>query len=97
MILSSEHLQQLFTSNHILSIVTAVLSIPASPSIPPHNARKIYQLAMNVISIIVLPAELAATTKIRLTYSIQRALEGKLGREGKKGSISDGLKVRYYL
>jgi hypothetical protein len=35
------------------------------------------------------------TTKDRIAYALRRAVEGELGKEGKKESVSDGLKVSH--
>lgn len=41
-----------------------------------------------------LPAEVLAPAKDRIAYALRRGVEGELGKEGKKGSVNDGLKVR---
>lgn len=44
-----------------------------------------------------LPAEILEPAASRIAEAIQRAIGGELGKEGKKGSMSDGLKVRMQL
>ncbi|CDO77824.1 hypothetical protein BN946_scf184689.g2 [Trametes cinnabarina] len=44
-----------------------------------------------------LPAEVLEPAKDRIAYALRRGIEGELGKEGKKGSISDGLKAVHDL
>ena len=40
-----------------------------------------------------LPAEVLLPVADRIASAIERGIDGTLGKEGKKGSASDGLKV----
>ena len=37
--------------------------------------------------------EVLEPAKDRIAYALRRGIEGELGKEGKKGSASDGLRV----
>jgi hypothetical protein len=76
------------------SILTAVLTIPLATHIPTPNARKTCALAIWLIQSQRLPEEVLIATKDRVAYALRRAIEGELGKEGKKGSANDGLKVK---
>jgi len=40
-----------------------------------------------------LPLDIVRRADNRIAMVLQRAIEGEMGKEGKKGAISDGLKV----
>lgn len=40
-----------------------------------------------------LPTEVLMFGRDRIAYALSRAIEGELGKEGKKGSVADGLRV----
>lgn len=44
-----------------------------------------------------LPSTVLAPAADRIAYALRRGIDGELGREGKKGSALDGLKVQCYL
>lgn len=75
-------------------ILTQVLAIPLANELPTPNARKTCALAIWLIQAQRLPAEVLGPAKDRIAYALRRGIEGELGKEGKKGSTSDGLKVR---
>jgi hypothetical protein len=74
-------------------ILTHVLAIPLSSDLPTPNARKTCALAIWLIQTQRLPVEILTPARDRIAYALRRAIEGELGKEGKKGSVSDGLKV----
>jgi hypothetical protein len=75
-------------------MVTQALAIPLAPELPTPNARKTCVLAIWLLQTQRLPADVLSPAKDRITYALRRAIEGELGKEGKKGSASDGMKVR---
>ena len=74
-------------------MVTQALAIPLSPELPTPNARKTCALAIWLLQTQRLPADILEPAKDRITYALRRAIEGELGKEGKKGAVSDGMKV----
>ena len=74
-------------------ILTQVLAIPLAPELPTINARKTCSFAIGLLQAQRLPARVLVPARDRITYALRRAIEGELGKEGKKGSISDGFKV----
>ena len=74
-------------------MLTAVLAIPLCKELPTLNARKTCALAIALIQIQRLPADVLSPAADRIAYALRRGIEGQLGKEGKKGSTSDGLKV----
>lgn len=76
-------------------MMIGVLAIPLAIVIPTPNARKTCALAIWLIQTQRLPAEVLSRLRDRIGYALRRAIEGELGKEGKKGSVSDGLKVRF--
>ena len=81
------------TEDNLHSMLTALLTIPMAESLPTPNARKTYALTIWALQAQRLPAAVLAPAKDRIAYSLRRGIEGELGKEGKKGSASDGLKV----
>ena len=77
-------------------MVTQALAIPLAPELPTPNSRKTCALAIWLLQTQQLPADVLAPAKDRITYALRRAIEGELGKEGKKGSASDGMKVSYF-
>ena len=61
--------------------------------LPTPNSRKTYAIAIFLLQTQRLPDEVVEQARDRITYALRRGIEGELGKEGKKGSISDGLKV----
>lgn len=74
--------------------MTAVLAIPLANDLPTPNARKTCALSIWLLQVQRLPSEVLVPAKDRIAYALRRGIEGELGKEGKKGSTSDGLKVR---
>src|SRR6266852_4041955 len=77
-------------------MVTQALAIPLAPELPTPNSRKTCVLAIWLLQTQQLPADVLAPAKDRITYALRRAVEGELGKEGKKGAVSDGMKVSYF-
>lgn len=75
-------------------ILTQLLAIPLAPELPTINARKTCALSIWLIQTQRLPRDVLAPAADRIAAALTRAIEGELGKEGKKGSVSDGLKVR---
>lgn len=75
------------------SMVTQALAVPLAPELPTPNSRKTCSLAVWLLQTQRLPADILAPAKDRITYALRRAVEGELGKEGKRGAISDGMKV----
>src|SRR6266404_6174765 len=76
------------------SMVTQALAIPLATDLPTPNGRKTCALAIWLLQTQRLPADVLARAKDRIAYALRRAIEGELGKEGKKGAVSDGLKVK---
>ena len=74
-------------------IFTQVLAIPLANELPTPNARKTCALAIWLIQTQRLPAEVLERAKDRIALALRRGIDGELGKEGKKGSATDGLKV----
>ncbi|KAI0301170.1 hypothetical protein B0F90DRAFT_1817185 [Multifurca ochricompacta] len=87
----------LFDDQDLGSMVTQVLAIPLATDLPTPNARKTCALAIWLLQTQRLPRDVLAPAKDRITYALRRAVEGELGKEGKKGSVSDGLKAIHEL
>ena len=75
-------------------MLTQVLAIPLANHLQTPNARKTCALAIWLIQTQRLPAEVLEPARDRISYALRRGIDGELGKEGKKGSQTDGLKVR---
>lgn len=74
-------------------MLTAVLSIPLTEVLPTPNARKTCALSIWLLQVQRLPEEVLIPARVRIAFALRRGMEGELGKEGKKGSACDGLKV----
>ena len=74
-------------------LLTQVLAIPLANELPTPNARKTCALAIWLIQTQRLPVEVLEPAKDRIAHALRRGIDGELGKEGKKGSVTDGLKV----
>jgi hypothetical protein len=81
------------TESDLHQMLTATLAIPHADELPTPNARKTYALAIWLIQAQRLPEPVMVRAADRIAYALRRGIEGELGKEGKKGSVSDGLKV----
>lgn len=78
-------------------LLTEVLAIPTAEILPTPNARKTCALAIWVIQVQRLSRTVLQPLSIRIAHVIRRGIDGELGKEGKKGSVSDGLKVCFFF
>jgi hypothetical protein len=76
------------------SVLSQVLAIPMATELPTPNSRKTWALSIWLLQVQRLPSEILAPAADRIAYALKRGIEGQLGKEGKKGAASDGLKVR---
>ncbi|KAL6302847.1 hypothetical protein BKA93DRAFT_736024 [Sparassis latifolia] len=88
---------QIFTDAQLGFVLTQVLAIPLANELPTQNARKTNALAIWLLLTQRLPPEILAPAKDRIAYALRRGIEGELGKEGKKGSASDGLRAIHDL
>ncbi|KZV73722.1 hypothetical protein PENSPDRAFT_749951 [Peniophora sp. CONT] len=95
--LSAPAIYSSFADDALGEIVTALLAIPLAPSLPTPNARKTCALAVWLVQSQRLPEDVLMPARDRVAYALRRAIEGELGKEGKKGSMSDGLKAIHDL
>ncbi|KAI0087877.1 hypothetical protein BDY19DRAFT_907299 [Irpex rosettiformis] len=87
----------IFEDSQLGDLLTATLAIPLAPELPTPNARKTYALSIWLLQFQRLPADVLLPARDRIAYALRRGIEGELGKEGKKGSISDGLKAIHDL
>ncbi|KAI0696009.1 hypothetical protein BC835DRAFT_1344167 [Cytidiella melzeri] len=87
----------IFEDAHLSDLLTATLAIPLTSELPTPNARKTWALSVWLLQYQRLPAEVLLPARDRIAYALRRGIEGELGKEGKKGSISDGLKAIHDL
>ncbi|KAH9975958.1 hypothetical protein BGW80DRAFT_1295530 [Lactifluus volemus] len=76
------------------SMLTQALAIPLATELPTPNARKTCALVIWLLLTQRLSADVLAPAEDRIAYALRRAVEGELGKEGNKGAVTDGLKVR---
>lgn len=86
----------MFLEKQLGDILTAVLAIPLADDLPTPNARKTCALAIWLIQVQRLSADVLKPAASRIAYALRRGLDGELGKEGKKGSANDGLKVHIF-
>uniref|UniRef100_A0A8H7XPF0 Telomere-associated protein Rif1 N-terminal domain-containing protein n=1 Tax=Psilocybe cubensis TaxID=181762 RepID=A0A8H7XPF0_PSICU len=96
-ILATPAVYNVFQEKQLRQILTAILAIPLADEIPTPNARKTCALAIWLIQTQRLPASVLQPAADRIAYAIRRGIDGELGKEGKKGSASDGLKAVHDL
>ncbi|KAJ6525284.1 hypothetical protein DFH09DRAFT_1416643 [Mycena vulgaris] len=87
----------LFTFPQLQSILGQVLAIPLADDLPTPNARKTYALSIWLLQSQRLPSVVLEKAADRIVFALRRGIEGELGKEGKKGSASDGLKAIHDL
>lgn len=90
-------LLNLNTDEQLGLILTQVLAIPLANQLPTPNARKTCALSIWLLQVQRLPAEVLEPARDRIAYALRRGIEGELGKEGKKGSASDGMKVSLFI
>ncbi|RPD62507.1 hypothetical protein L226DRAFT_504132 [Lentinus tigrinus ALCF2SS1-7] len=96
-VFTSPSLWSLFDEEELGYVWTQVLAIPLANQLPTPNARKTCALAIWLIQTQRLPAEVLEPARDRIAYALRRGIEGELGKEGKKGSQTDGLKAIHDL
>ena len=74
-------------------MLTHVLAIPMADELPTPNARKTCALSIWLLQVQRLPETVLIPAGDRIAFALRRGMEGELGKEGKKGSACDGLKV----
>ncbi|KAF8630008.1 hypothetical protein AX15_003157 [Amanita polypyramis BW_CC] len=87
----------IFSEEELGEILTQVLAIPLAPQLPTINARKTCALVVWLIQSQRLPRDVLAPAADRIAAALRRAIDGELGKEGKKGSVSDGLRAIHDL
>ncbi|KAI0720578.1 hypothetical protein C8T65DRAFT_602463 [Cerioporus squamosus] len=96
-VFTSPSLWSLFEEEDLGYMLTQVLAVPLANQLPTPNARKTCALAIWLIQTQRLPAEVLEPARDRIAYALRRGIEGELGKEGKKGSQTDGLKAIHDL
>ncbi|KAJ7095727.1 hypothetical protein B0H15DRAFT_1019816 [Mycena belliarum] len=86
-----------FTIAQLKLILAQVLAIPLADDLPTPNARKTYALAIWLLQSQRLSPAVLEKAADRIVFALRRGIEGELGKEGKKGSASDGLKAIHDL
>ncbi|KAK7048531.1 hypothetical protein R3P38DRAFT_2869948 [Favolaschia claudopus] len=86
-----------FSFPQLRSILTEVLAIPLADDLPTANGRKTYALAIWLLQTQRLPLPVLEGAADRIMFALRRGIEGELGKEGKKGAASDGLKAIHDL
>ncbi|KAL4265394.1 Telomere-associated protein Rif1 N-terminal domain-containing protein [Pleurotus pulmonarius] len=97
LVFTTPALYNIFKDLQLDSMLTQVLAIPLADTLPTPNARKTYALAIWLLSAQRLPADILLPARDRIAYALRRGIDGELGKEGKKGSVSDGLKAIHDL
>lgn len=77
-------------------MLTHVLAIPMADELPTPNARKTCALSIWLLQVQRLPEAVLLPARDRIAFALRRGMEGELGKEGKKGSACDGLKVHIH-
>lgn len=81
------------TESQLCILIGAVLAIPLASPLPTPNSRKTCALAVSIItSFSTLPLSVLSSHASSISNVYKRSINGELGREGKKGSISDSLR-----
>lgn len=77
-------------------MLTHVLAIPMADELPTPNARKTCALSIWLLQVQRLSETVLLPARDRIAFALRRGMEGELGKEGKKGSACDGLKVHMH-
>ncbi|KAG8753849.1 hypothetical protein FRC12_011396, partial [Ceratobasidium sp. 428] len=82
-----------FTDDELIEMLKVLISIPNTMPLPTPNPRKTHTAALWALQMIRLPLSIMHSPGVvdSLFVALQMAVQGKLGREGKKGSTSEGL------
>ena len=82
------------TDDDLTAIIDALLAIPLADKLYTPNSRKTTMLAMWGLSSLRVPSPIFAPLAPKFVDATTRALEGKLGKGGKKGAGCEALSVR---
>ncbi|KAF9071210.1 hypothetical protein BDP27DRAFT_1446478 [Rhodocollybia butyracea] len=88
---------KIFTNQQLAQMLSSVLAIPLAEQLPTPNARKTYALSIYVIQLQRLPEVVLGPASDTIAHALGRGIDGELGKEGKKGSATDGLKAIHDL
>ncbi|CCO29404.1 hypothetical protein BN14_03416 [Rhizoctonia solani AG-1 IB] len=82
-----------FTDQELAEMLKVLISIPNTMPLPTPNPRKTHTAALWALQMVRLPLSTMKKPGVAdsLFDALQMAVQGKLGREGKKGSTSEGL------
>ncbi|CAE6458011.1 unnamed protein product [Rhizoctonia solani] len=82
-----------FTDQELADMLKVLISIPNTMPLPTPNPRKTHTAALWALQMVRLPLSALQKPGVAqaLFDALQMAIQGRLGREGKKGSISEGL------
>ncbi|KAG8746012.1 hypothetical protein FRC10_006351 [Ceratobasidium sp. 414] len=82
-----------FTDDELVNMLKVLISIPNTMPLPTPNPRKTHTAALWALQMTRLPLSIMHSPGVAdsLFVALQMAVQGKLGREGKKGSMSEGL------
>ncbi|KAG9125150.1 hypothetical protein FRC07_008788 [Ceratobasidium sp. 392] len=82
-----------FADDELVEMLKVLISIPNTMPLPTPNPRKTHTAALWALQMIRLPLSIMHSPGVvdSLFVALQMAVQGKLGREGKKGSTSEGL------
>jgi hypothetical protein len=83
-----------FLDEQLDAVLTQVLAIPLASELPTPNARKTCALSIWLLQTQRLSSEVLLRFSARIAYALRRGMDGELGKEGKKGSVTDSLRVR---
>ena len=86
-----------YSESQLGDILTAVLAIPLADDLPTPNARKTRALSIWLLQVLRLPSVILQPAADRIAYALRRGMDGELGKEGKKGSANDSLKVCIFV
>lgn len=82
-----------FTDDELIEMLNVLISIPNTMPLPTPNPRKTHTAALWALQMVRLPLHVMQAPGVAnsLFEALQMAVQGRLGREGKKGSTSEGL------
>ncbi|CUA76883.1 Titin [Rhizoctonia solani] len=82
-----------FTDQELAEMLKVLITIPNTMPLPTPNPRKTHTAALWALQMVRLPLSALKQPGVAqsLFDALQMAIQGKLGREGKKGSTSEGL------
>lgn len=83
------------SDDELVQMLNVLISIPNTFPLPTPNPRKTHTAALWALQMVRLPLSIMQSPGLAdsLFDALQMAVQGRLGREGKKGSTSEGLTV----